>query len=179
MENFLKPLGCSCRQMQVQELIRECPRVPRVALRMVLSLGTTKQPKDIESLGKMLLGQHIPGPNPGISRTQAMSWTQAKKQHININSFGGPSRDWVGVETLFVCSSGHSLWARKKHKQNPQDIPGQCRDKLVYVILLRWLVFAANGQTVYVWCLFLSSLDFGSGWVNGALGRTSFQNCSS
>ena len=54
---------------------------------------------------------------------------QGKKKHININKFGGLSRDWVGVIDLFIGFLGVILYGgRKTHKQfpeNPGTIPRQ------------------------------------------------------
>ena len=54
---------------------------------------------------------------------------QGKNKNININKFAGLFLDWVGGKMLFICFlfvffSGHSLWGRKTHKQDPQKKPG-------------------------------------------------------
>ena len=47
-------------------------------------------------------------------------------------------RDWVGGKMLFLFffCSGHSLWGRKTHPQNPPKILGQSREDCVYVSFL-------------------------------------------
>ena len=63
------------------------------------------------------------------------------------NKFAGLSRDWVGAQNLFMCffCSGHSLWGRKAHKQNPpKKIRGQSRDNFVYVFYSFCVFFSQN-----------------------------------
>ena len=78
----------------------------------------------------------------GISRQKTTFWNSlgvhrlvsGKEKHININKFGGLSRDWVGGKNLFMCF----LWVipyggEKTHKQNPPQNPVTIREMLVYM----------------------------------------------
>ena len=73
---------------------------------------------------------------------------QGKKEHININTFGGMPRDWAGGKSLFMCFCRVVPYGGEKtHKQNPQKIPGQSREMFVYVFICL-CVFRPQSQGV-------------------------------
>ena len=73
----------------------------------------------------------------------------------------GLSRDRVDGKICLYVFWGHPFWRREKaHKQNPQKIPGQSREKLVYVFSLRLFFFAHS----YI-------IPLSSHWCEGILYR--------
>ena len=59
-----------------------------------------------------------------------------EKKHINISKSAGLFRDWAGGKFCLCVFSGHSLWGRKHINKIPPKIPGESREKFVYVFFL-------------------------------------------
>ena len=68
-----------------------------------------------------------------------------KEKHININKFAGLSRDWVGPKNLFMCFFLVIPHGGEKHiNKIPPKIPGQSREKFIYVFFSLCVFFAPN-----------------------------------
>ena len=55
-----------------------------------------------------------------------------RKKHMNINSFAGLSRDWVGGKIFFMCFWVIPYGGEKHINKIPTRIPGQSCENSVY-----------------------------------------------
>ena len=70
-----------------------------------------------------------------------------RKKHININKFAGLSRDWGGAKKLFMCFFRVIPYGGEKHiNKIPPKIPGQSREKFVYVFFSLCVFFSLPKQ---------------------------------
>ena len=79
-------------------------------------------------------------------------------KYMNINKFGGLSRDWVGgknslVSVLVCFCRGHSWWEKhtNKNQENPRIVPGHPVKFLLLCFSLRWFFSPPNFNSVSNW----------------------------
>ena len=80
------------------------------------------------------------------NRKPSLAFFQAKKRHINMNKFGGSSRDWVGGKSYLCVLGDHSLCGKNTKTKIPRN-PGTIPQKVCSCILfLRYFLLQIRGS---------------------------------